>query len=58
MGGRVAIEAIHGLEVSFRIKDPGFEVDGIYHAARPGRMRLDIFADGKRIFVPHMYSDS
>jgi hypothetical protein len=51
MGGRVAIEAIQGLEVSLHIKDPGFEVDGIYHAARPGRMRIDIFAVGKRVFM-------
>jgi hypothetical protein len=51
MGGRVAIEAIQGLEVSLHIKDPGFEVDGIYHAARPGRMRIDIFADGMRVFM-------
>jgi len=51
MGGRAAIEAVQGVEVSLHIKDPGFEVDGVYHAARPGRMRIDIIANGKPVFV-------
>jgi hypothetical protein len=51
MGGREKIESLQTIEVSLHIKDPGFEVDGIYHAARPGRMRIDIMADGKRVYV-------
>jgi hypothetical protein len=51
MGGRAAIEAVQAVEVSLHIKDPGFEVDGVYHAARPGRMRIDIIVDGKRVFM-------
>jgi hypothetical protein len=51
MGGRVAIEAVKSVEVSLHIKDPGSEVDGIYHAARPGRMRIDIFTHGSRVFM-------
>ena len=51
MGGRVAIEAIQSVEVSLHIKDTGSEVDGIYHAARPGRMRIDIFTGGTRVFM-------
>jgi len=51
MGGRVAIEAVQAVEVSLHITNPNFEVDGVYHAARPGRMRIDVIADGKRIFM-------
>jgi len=51
MGGRAAIEAIHSIEVSLHISDPGSEVDGIYYAARPGRMRIDISVAGKHVFT-------
>ncbi|MFL6595710.1 MAG: hypothetical protein ACJ8HQ_09745 [Chthoniobacterales bacterium] len=51
MGGRAAIEAVQAVEVALHIKDPGFEVDGVYYAARPGRMRIDIMADGKRVYM-------
>jgi len=51
MGGRAAIEAVQSIEVNLHITDPGFEVDGIYRAARPGRMRIDVQAGGKHIFT-------
>jgi hypothetical protein len=51
MGGRIAIEAVKSLEVESHISDPGFEVDGIYRAARPGRMRIDVQAGGKHVFT-------
>ncbi len=51
MGGRDRIESVHAVEVSLHIKDPGFEVDGVYRAARSGRMRIDIMAAGKRVYV-------
>jgi hypothetical protein len=51
MGGRVAIEAVQSVEVALHVKDPGFEVDGLYHAARPGRMRIDIMSDGKPVYM-------
>jgi hypothetical protein len=51
MGGRAAIEAIHSIEVSLHISDPGVEVDGIYYAARPGRMRIDVSVAGKHVFT-------
>ncbi|HJT44783.1 MAG TPA: hypothetical protein VJ721_00805 [Chthoniobacterales bacterium] len=51
MGGRAAIEAIQSIEVDLHISDPGFEVDGIYYAARPGKMRIDVFAGGKHVFT-------
>jgi hypothetical protein len=57
MGGRAAIEAVQTVEVSLHIKDPGFEVDGVYRAARPGRMRIDIMADGKRVYMERFDGD-
>jgi outer membrane lipoprotein-sorting protein len=51
MGGRAAIEAIQSIEVDLHISDPGYEVDGIYYAARPGRMRIDISSAGKHVFT-------
>ena len=41
MGGAAAIEAIHSVAIKLHITDPSFEVDGVYRAARPGRMRMD-----------------
>jgi hypothetical protein len=51
MGGRAAIEAIQSIEVSLHISDPGSEVDGIYYAARPGKMRIDVSVAGKYVFT-------
>jgi hypothetical protein len=51
MGGAAAIEAVQSIEVNLHIVDPGFEVDGIYRAARPGRMRIDVQAGGKNVFT-------
>jgi hypothetical protein len=51
MGGRAAIEAIQSIEASLHISDPGFEADGIYYAARPGRMRIDVSVAGKHVFT-------
>jgi hypothetical protein len=51
MGGRAAIEAIQSIEVSLHVSDPGSEVDGIYYAARPGKMRIDISVVGKHVFT-------
>ena len=51
MGGRAALEAVHAVEIDLHIKDPGFEVDGLYRAARPGKMRIDVRAGGKHVFT-------
>jgi len=51
LGGRAAIEAVHSIKLALQIVDPDFEVDAIYYAARPGRMRIDITAGGKRVYV-------
>jgi hypothetical protein len=51
MGGATAIEAIHSVAIKLHIIDPTFEVDGVYRAARPGRMRIDVYATGKHVFT-------
>jgi hypothetical protein len=51
MGGRAAITAIKSVQIDLHIVDPRFEVDGIYRAARPGRMRIDVMAGGKHVFT-------
>src|SRR5262245_27232125 len=51
MGGRAAIEAVQSVQIDLQIKDPSFEVDGTYYAARPGKMRIDVSADSKHVFT-------
>src|SRR5581483_3058904 len=51
MGGRKAIEGVQSIRVDLHIKDPSFEVDGTYYAARPGKMRIDASAEGKHVFT-------
>jgi hypothetical protein len=51
MGGAKAIEAVQSIAVDLHIVDPGFAADGIYRAARPGRMRIDVNVDGKHVFT-------
>ena len=50
-GGRNAIEAVKSIEIDLHIVDPGFEVDGTYRAARPGRMRIDVKHEGRHVFT-------
>jgi hypothetical protein len=51
MGGRAAIEAVQSIQIDLHIKDPSFEVDGTYYATRPGKMRIDVSAEGKHVFT-------
>jgi len=51
MGGREAIEATTSLTYHLRIQDPGFTVEGTYVADRQGRVRIDVYAEGKRIYT-------
>ena len=50
-GGRQAIESVHSVAIDLQIVDPGFAVDGSYRAARPGKMRIDVNADGKHVYT-------
>jgi hypothetical protein len=50
-GGQVAIEGIQNLEMKLRIVEPTYMADGVYRADRKGRMRIDVFMEGKRVFT-------
>lgn len=50
MGGHTAVTNLHSLKAEFHLIEPTFAVDGIYCATRDGRMRVDIFAEGVRVF--------
>lgn len=50
-GGAAAIEAVQSIRFDLHIADPGFEADGVYYAARPGRMRIDITVGGKHVYT-------
>jgi hypothetical protein len=50
-GGRAAIEAIRSLEVKLRIVEPTYSADGVWRVDRRGRMRIDVFIEGKRVFT-------
>jgi hypothetical protein len=50
-GGRAAIEAIQSLEAKLRIVEPTYEAEGTWRVDRRGRMRIDVFIGGKRLFT-------
>jgi hypothetical protein len=50
-GGQRAIEAIQNLEVKLRIVEPTYTAEGVWRADRRGRMRIDVFIEGRRVFT-------
>lgn len=50
-GGEAAIERVKALRYRLTITEPSFTVDGVYEVDRQGRMRIDIFKDGRRVFT-------
>jgi hypothetical protein len=50
-GGLAAAQAISALAFHMHIKEATFEVDGVYAVDRNGRMRIDLYKDGKRVFT-------
>lgn len=50
-GGAEAIESVSVFEADIHIVEATFEVDGHYVATRDGRMRVDILAEGERVFT-------
>ncbi len=50
-GGRAAIERVRSIAIDFRLTEPDFTVDGRYVADRDGRMRVDIFDAGTRVYT-------
>ena len=48
--GGEALRALQRVEYDLHIQEPTFEVEGTYVADRAGTARIDIFADGERVF--------
>ncbi len=51
VGGAQAIENIHSLQIDLQVEELTFSVNGSYSTTRDGRVRIDIFADRKRVFT-------
>lgn len=51
VGGQQAIESVKSIEISLRIEEPEFTVDAVYVAERKGRMRIDIYSEGQRVYT-------
>jgi hypothetical protein len=50
-GGKEAMEKVKSVQMELTIEEPEFTVDAVYIADRNIRMRIDIFAQGKRVFT-------
>ncbi|MEP6938248.1 MAG: hypothetical protein ABI846_00670 [Rudaea sp.] len=50
-GGLLAAQAIAALAYHIHVREATYEVDGIYVVDRQGRMRIDLYADGKRVYT-------
>jgi hypothetical protein len=51
MGGKEAIENVKSIQYKLQISEPTFTVDGVYVADRNLHMRIDIYKDGKLVYV-------
>lgn len=49
-GGAEAIARAHTVLVRMKINEPDYTVDGVYRASREGRMRIDVFLEGRRVY--------
>jgi len=56
-GGAAAIENIQSLVIDLEIMEPDFTVTGQYVATCDGAMRIDVFADGVRVFTEALGPD-
>ncbi|MEE8295184.1 MAG: hypothetical protein V3R64_05690 [Sphingomonadales bacterium] len=57
-GGAEAIASVQTLQIRIKITEPSFQVVGEYVATRDGKMRIDVFADGQRVFTEAFDGDS
>ncbi|MBC2776150.1 hypothetical protein [Parasphingopyxis marina] len=50
IGGAAAVDAVRNIRIWPQVVEPDFTIEGDYRATRDGRMRVDIYADGERVF--------
>jgi len=51
IGGKQAVRSTQSARIKLTIKEPKFEVDGVYVADRKLRMRIDIYDGDKRVYT-------
>lgn len=51
LGGAATLESVTSIRLELDITEPTFNVRGVYLAERPDNMRIDIYADGTRVFT-------
>lgn len=51
IGGAKALHQVHALRIHLKIKEPSFELNGVYTADRDMHMRIDLFSSGKRVYT-------
>ena len=56
-GGADSFSRVENVRYLLTIKEPGFEVSGTYVATRQGSMRIDIEADGQRVFSEGLHQE-
>jgi hypothetical protein len=49
-GGAEAIARAQTVLMRMKIAEPKYTVDGLYRATREGRMRIDVYMEGKRVY--------
>lgn len=57
VGGMPQLSEIDTLRFDLDIREPTFAVQGRYVASRAGKMRVDIYADGERVFAEGLVGD-
>ncbi|QLC25517.1 hypothetical protein HFP57_11135 [Parasphingopyxis algicola] len=50
IGGAEAVQALENIRIRPEVVEPDFTVLGDYRATREGRMRVDVYAGGERVF--------
>lgn len=56
-GGSGKFAEVENVRFLLTIREPGFEVSGTYVATRQGSMRIDIEAEGQRVFSEGLHQD-
>jgi len=51
LGNLAAWKSVNSVSYLLTIKEPTFEVEAVYRATRDGKMRIDIYAQGHRVFT-------
>jgi hypothetical protein len=57
-GGTENWARIENVRIQLTIAEPGFELSGTYVATRKGSMRIDVEADGERVFSEGLHNGS